>query len=61
MLALRGGEQTARPVGPRTTDGRPDSGVWQALNEANWDLEPHAARASRVLGHAGVPNGNARS
>jgi hypothetical protein len=33
------------------------TGVWQALNEANWDLEPHAARASRVL-HTGVPNGN---
>lgn len=33
------------------------SGVWQALNEANWDLEPHPARAARVL-NPGVPNGN---
>jgi hypothetical protein len=33
------------------------SGVWQALNEANWDLEAHAARAARVL-HPGVPNGS---
>jgi hypothetical protein len=32
------------------------SGVWQALNEANWDLEAHAARTARVL-HAGVPGG----
>jgi len=32
------------------------SGVWQALNEANWDLEGHAARTARVL-HPGVPNG----
>src|SRR2546422_9259930 len=30
------------------------SGVWQALNEANWDLEGHAARTARVL-HPGVP------
>ena len=30
--------------------------MWQALNEANWDLEAHAARAARVL-RAGVPNG----
>lgn len=29
---------------PRTADGRPNlNGIWQALNEANWDLEPHAA------------------
>jgi len=30
--------------------------VWQAVNEANWDLEAHAARASRVM-NPGVPNG----
>ena len=23
------------------------SGIWQALNEANWDLEAHAARPAR--------------
>ena len=33
------------------------SGVWQALNEANWDLEAHAARAARML-QPGVPNGS---
>jgi hypothetical protein len=33
------------------------SGVWQALNEANWDLEAHTARAARTL-HAGVPTGS---
>jgi hypothetical protein len=30
---------------PRTSYGTPDlSGIWQANNTANWDLEPHAAR-----------------
>ena len=33
------------------------SGVWQALNEANWDLEAHTARAARVL-HPGAPTGS---
>ena len=33
----------------RTVDGRPDfSGIWQANNEAHWDLEAHAARAGAV-------------
>ncbi len=33
----------------RTTDGKPDlSGIWQALNEAHWDLEAHAARPGAV-------------
>ena len=33
----------------RTVDGRPDfSGIWQANNEAHWDLEAHAARPGAV-------------
>jgi len=33
---------------PRGPDGKhPDlNGVWQAMNTANWDIEPHAARAA---------------
>ena len=31
-------------------DGRPNfSGIWQANNEANWDLEAHEARAGAVM------------
>ena len=33
----------------RTVEGRPDfNGIWQALNEAHWDLEAHAARPGMV-------------
>ena len=46
---------------PRTPHGAPDlSGIWQANNTANWDLEPHAARIGPVtsLGAAfSVPPG----
>jgi hypothetical protein len=36
--------------GPRTKDGKPDlNGIWQALNSANYDIEPHAARAAMAL------------
>jgi hypothetical protein len=30
---------------PRAKDGKPDlSGIWQAMNSANWDIQAHAAR-----------------
>ena len=34
---------------PRTSDGRPDlNGIWQVLNSANWNLEPHTASQGAV-------------
>ncbi|MEM7218565.1 MAG: hypothetical protein AAF515_09385 [Pseudomonadota bacterium] len=43
---------SAQPVAevPRGADGKPDlNGVWQVLNRANYDVEPHAARAALAL------------
>ena len=35
---------------PRTSDGKPDlNGIWQSLNEANYDLEGHMARPALAL------------
>ena len=41
--------QTPAPRIPRVA-GKPDlNGVWQAMNTANWDLEPHAARPALAM------------
>src|SRR5271156_4258693 len=35
---------------PRLADGKPDlNGIWQALNEANYDLEGHMARPAMAV------------
>jgi hypothetical protein len=42
--------QTPAYRAPRTPDGKPDlNGIWQALNEANWDIELHMARPALAL------------
>lgn len=34
---------------PRTADGTPDfNGIWQAMNTAHWDIEPHGASQGTV-------------
>src|SRR5580765_1604310 len=34
---------------PRTADGKPSlNGIWQAINEADWDIEGHSAAPGRV-------------
>ena len=46
---------------PRTPDNTPDlGGIWQAINTANWDLEPHEARMGPVVALAAafsIPGG----
>jgi hypothetical protein len=44
------GQQVAGYVAARTADGRPNlSGVWQALNEANYDIQAHVARPALAV------------
>src|SRR5215831_5581050 len=48
VLPLAGQNPSYRA--PRTDGGKPDlNGIWQALNEANYDLEGHNARPAMAL------------
>ena len=49
LSAASAAGQTADRRAPRTPDGRPDlNGIWQAVNTAHWDVEPHSAGPSVV-------------
>ena len=57
--ASQGQEPAGRPA--RTPDGRPNfNGVWQANNEAHWDLEAHEARPGMVMQEGVYPYDYAR-
>src|SRR5499426_4761622 len=46
---------------PATVAGKPNfSGIWQANNEANWDLQAHAARPAAVTQEGVYPYEYAR-
>lgn len=49
LLVAAGSALAQNAAIPRTTGGKPNlNGIWQVLNEANWDLEPHIARQGAV-------------
>ncbi len=44
------GQTAATYRAPRTPDGKPDlNGIWQANNEANYDIQAHMARPAMAL------------
>jgi hypothetical protein len=47
VLTRAAAQAPAAYAAPQTADGRPDlNGIWQALNEANWDIEAHGTAPS---------------
>jgi hypothetical protein len=50
VLAAAAFSQTAPYRAPRVEGGKPDlNGIWQVLNEANYDLEAHMARPALAV------------
>ena len=50
LLLVSLSAQTPAYRAPRTPDGKPDlNGIWQVLNEANYDIEAHVARPAMAL------------
>ena len=49
LAATTATSQTPAYRAPRTADGKPNlNGIWQAINEAYWDIEGHAAAPGLV-------------
>ena len=43
LLAVAAPAQPPAYKAPRTADGKPNlNGIWQAMNTANWDVQPHS-------------------
>jgi hypothetical protein len=56
VIAVSLTRPTSQDTGPVRIDGRPNlSGIWQANNEANWDLQAHEARAGAVMQPGAYP------
>ena len=50
LAVVPAGGQARAYRAPRTADGKPNfNGIWQALNEAYWDVEAHSAAPGAVL------------
>src|SRR3954451_4195039 len=50
LVTTVSGQQASTYRAPRTPDGHPDlNGIWQALNEANWDIQMHVARPALAV------------
>src|SRR5688500_1961151 len=63
LVMTASGPALAQVQQPATIEGKPNlNGIWQAVNTANWNLEPHAAGpnpvADRQVGATGaIPAG----
>jgi hypothetical protein len=58
-VAMAQAPQIVRP--PARIEGKPNfSGIWQANNEANWDLQAHAARPAAITQQGVYPYEYAR-
>src|SRR5262245_28142565 len=60
-VSLAQAPSQAPPTRPATVGGKPNlSGIWQTNNEANWDLQAHAARPAQVTQQGVYPYDYAR-